>query len=397
MARTQRRQRLPLTPVKRLLDYLKPKPLVNLGRRPRPLSFSSPGSTPKASKRTFQRPAQPACPFHPIPTVTSYVAVQNDSPTSGSIIITTFPTPPFCCHPHLQSMDRDQLLAVARTFNSRLPLSMAIPVRVGRTAGDIRRDIELLVGLRTRPDNNGAQDVPGAPKAIRSRSIAMGSGPGSPADSFSAGQPTSPRSPLAQRSHTCSLLPSLEVLAEEEEEEDEDAGFEQVTRTVRIRQDRVDTPTRQPRWRKASPESVTYRRAAGRPRSKTMPDTKRDLIGSTSDAGDRAFTYDSSLVACTPRYRPHQRGEQALEAGPSKLKRARANTAASRISFGALPSPLASGDMLACSTPRGKRRRTAKSGTASPDKDESSFDLYGASALEERGSDEEQFDSHGEL
>ncbi|KZT25559.1 hypothetical protein NEOLEDRAFT_1024872, partial [Neolentinus lepideus HHB14362 ss-1] len=73
------------------------------------------------------------------------VAVQNDSPTSGSIIITTFPTPPFCCHAHLHTMDRDQLLAVARTFNSRLPVSMEIYIGVERTATDIRRDIELLV------------------------------------------------------------------------------------------------------------------------------------------------------------------------------------------------------------------------------------------------------------
>ncbi|KAI0077480.1 hypothetical protein K474DRAFT_1556026, partial [Panus rudis PR-1116 ss-1] len=75
------------------------------------------------------------------------VALQNSDPDIDSdvVIITALSTIPFCCHADLITMTRDQLVVVADTFNTKLPLALKIDTGAERCDAFIRNSIELLV------------------------------------------------------------------------------------------------------------------------------------------------------------------------------------------------------------------------------------------------------------
>ncbi|EPQ51626.1 hypothetical protein GLOTRDRAFT_96345 [Gloeophyllum trabeum ATCC 11539] len=386
--------RRPFTPVKRLLNCFKPKPTVNLGKRSRSLSCSSTHSpSPLARKSKAKTKAKPSsmlmpCPFHPTPVVQSCVAVESDSPISGSVIITTFPVPPFCCHAHLHSMDREQLRSVAQTINSRLPLALGIDTTASRTDTQIRRDIEVFVGLRKPEDDGGEPRVPGAPKAIRSRTVTMGPPPGVPPSGCRRRQLASPKSPLAGRrgSRAFSMAlgsPMLDIL---EEEDDEDGTMLTIHNRKSVKRRKLgleDPGTPTPVRRAAMKQRVVSHgggsvrpNVAGRTRSKTVPDVRAEA----QPTGERpVFKFDPSFVNCAPRYRPRRRAQQEKTSG---LASPRAYTT---DSLSGLASPLESGSSspVACSTPH-RRGKLA----------DASFDLDG---MEDSDSDEEFFDSLSEL
>jgi hypothetical protein len=137
------------------------------------------------------------------------VAIQNEDRDEDVVIVTTLDEIPFCCHADLLTMNHEQLLAVVKALNVKLPT--ALQINSQGTDAHIRNDIELIVGLR--------QNVPDAPiKAAYERS---GDFDLPVRNRYS---PMSPMSPLARRSRSqgsyTALLasPILDVLQEEAEE-----------------------------------------------------------------------------------------------------------------------------------------------------------------------------------
>jgi len=81
------------------------------------------------------------------PGISARVALQEEDRELDAIVITTLPCFPFCCHEELLLMSRQQLLDVAKTFNSRLPLTAQICIFNGIADTSIRHHIEMLVGI----------------------------------------------------------------------------------------------------------------------------------------------------------------------------------------------------------------------------------------------------------
>ena len=91
------------------------------------------------------------------------IALQNeDQAEEDVVVITKLDTVPFCCHEGLLAMSRDQLVAVARSLNARLPAAMQIDVSTRHPDVFIRHSVEHIVGLR--------RSVPPAPKASKVQS-----------------------------------------------------------------------------------------------------------------------------------------------------------------------------------------------------------------------------------
>ncbi|KAJ3739115.1 hypothetical protein DFH05DRAFT_1407928, partial [Lentinula detonsa] len=89
-------------------------------------------------------------PSHPPPTPTparrhARAALQNMDETYNAVVITALENIPFCCHEDLLTMSRSQLVAVARSLNTKLPSVMRIDISDQRTDFCIRKSIEVLV------------------------------------------------------------------------------------------------------------------------------------------------------------------------------------------------------------------------------------------------------------
>ncbi|KAI6106124.1 hypothetical protein EV401DRAFT_2242089 [Pisolithus croceorrhizus] len=107
------------------------------------------------------------------------VVLQTYSTSTEGIVLTALPSAPFCCHEDLLTMSREKLEDVVRALNEKLPRRMRIGVAVerkdqwvgsnddedlkgaiaGMSDAEIRRKIEVLVGIRKR-EGLGDLNVP---------------------------------------------------------------------------------------------------------------------------------------------------------------------------------------------------------------------------------------------
>jgi hypothetical protein len=65
------------------------------------------------------------------------------------VVVSALAAAPFCCHADLLTMDMNQLTAVARALNDALPPPLRISAEAGCQPGEIRAEIEAIVGLRS--------------------------------------------------------------------------------------------------------------------------------------------------------------------------------------------------------------------------------------------------------
>lgn len=162
---------VPLTPIRRLLRKLKStRPIISLGKRNRDshngaVPFAIQGVTGTSSSSIGSAAAgadlsDSTSTLSYQPAGKSVVALQNEDVPNDTIIITTLPCYPFCCHEDLIMMSRQQLVEVALTLNAHLPLVMQIEISEALTDAHIRHSIEIVIGI--------VPDTPGAPKAARS-------------------------------------------------------------------------------------------------------------------------------------------------------------------------------------------------------------------------------------
>ncbi|KAL4063893.1 hypothetical protein J3A83DRAFT_4081572, partial [Scleroderma citrinum] len=56
------------------------------------------------------------------------VILQTYSASTDGIVLSAFPSAPFCCHEDLLTMPREQLEAVVRALNEKLPRRMQIQI-----------------------------------------------------------------------------------------------------------------------------------------------------------------------------------------------------------------------------------------------------------------------------
>jgi len=76
------------------------------------------------------------------------IALLSEVSADDVIVVSALASAPFCCHADLLSMGTIQLTAVARVLNDALPPSLHINIGAGRKPGEIRAEIEAIVGLR---------------------------------------------------------------------------------------------------------------------------------------------------------------------------------------------------------------------------------------------------------
>jgi hypothetical protein len=154
---------------------------------------------------------------------TARVALQQHDQPLDAIVITTLPSYPFCCHEDLLMMSRSHLVEAAVLLNSRLPACSQIELADGVPDAHIRHSIETLVGI--------VPDMPGAPKAIKSRSFLdtreMLDLLADPEQDTVPSPPTSPLSMRVSRRQEKALpvIMSPPRLLERLEEEDENQFF----------------------------------------------------------------------------------------------------------------------------------------------------------------------------
>ncbi|KAG1726682.1 hypothetical protein EDB19DRAFT_1751927 [Suillus lakei] len=194
----------PQTPIRRVTSLLR-SPL-QISKHARPRSHSMDTVRPSISRPLYYTPP-PA------------VALQTTSPSTDSIIITSFQRAPFCCHEDLVTMLRPELVQVAQSINGRLPKALQIACGDDVEDADIRRAIEVLTGIRTETTRDSVPPVPGAPRAMRTKSMStvLDEAPWDvDIDSSATDDRTIviPSSPLAMR------RPRLEMLKEEQEQEE---------------------------------------------------------------------------------------------------------------------------------------------------------------------------------
>ncbi|KAJ6547212.1 hypothetical protein B0H19DRAFT_860434, partial [Mycena capillaripes] len=73
------------------------------------------------------------------------MALQNDDLTEDAVVITALSMLPFCCHEDLLTMSRPELVAVAESLNTKLPVVLHISVSRTRSDAAIRNEIEFVV------------------------------------------------------------------------------------------------------------------------------------------------------------------------------------------------------------------------------------------------------------
>jgi hypothetical protein len=95
------------------------------------------------------------------------MALQNSDHSIDAVVISTLLKLPFCCHEDLLTMSPSRIVEVAQEMNERLPEALKIDLSQPRDYGDIRRDVEVLVGI---VKSTSGITVPGAPlKRVKSR------------------------------------------------------------------------------------------------------------------------------------------------------------------------------------------------------------------------------------
>jgi hypothetical protein len=196
----------PQTPFRRVVTATF-RSSFQVSRRPRPRSNSLDSARPSISRPIL---------YTPLPAV----ALLTPSPSTDSIIITSLRRAPFCCHEDLVTMSRPKLVEVAQSINRRLPKALQISCNDDLHDTDIRRAIEVLVGIRaeTRP----SAPVLGSPSRVaRTKSMSAALADEAPwdmdVDLSATDSQTSviPSSPLSPRRRA-----RLEILKEEQEHEE---------------------------------------------------------------------------------------------------------------------------------------------------------------------------------
>ncbi|KAG2080051.1 uncharacterized protein F5147DRAFT_739545, partial [Suillus discolor] len=158
---------------------------LQIGIHSRPRSHSTDTVRPSISRPLYYTPP-PA------------VALQTASLSTDSIIITSFQRAPFCCHEDLN-------------INSRLPKALQI------ACGD--DSDRVLTGIRAETARESVPPVPGAPRAVRIKSMnaILDEAPWDvdiDSSTMDERAMVTPSSPLAMR------RPRLEMLREEQEQEE---------------------------------------------------------------------------------------------------------------------------------------------------------------------------------
>lgn len=83
------------------------------------------------------------------PPANSYrIALLSEVSVDDAIVVSALTNAPFCCHADLLTMSAPQLTAVARVLNESLPPPLRIKAEPGCSPGQIRVEIEVVVGLR---------------------------------------------------------------------------------------------------------------------------------------------------------------------------------------------------------------------------------------------------------
>ena len=77
------------------------------------------------------------------------IALLSEVSVDDAIVVSALTTAPFCCHADLLTMSAPQLTAVARVLNESLTPSLRINTEPGCPPGQIRGEIETVVGLRS--------------------------------------------------------------------------------------------------------------------------------------------------------------------------------------------------------------------------------------------------------
>ncbi|KAJ3555313.1 hypothetical protein NM688_g2649 [Phlebia brevispora] len=284
---------MPFTPVVRrfLQDVFRPS--NSLGKRPREADEENDLSTSKDR-------AHPNC-----------LALQNEDVEEDAVVITALNVMPFCCHADLLTMSHEQLISVAETLNAKLPLALQINTRSSDSC--IRNSIEVLVGIR--------RDVPPAPKAKRSLSMAFSSS-GDFADASSTSHLSGNfASPLALRNSTNNALSNktgtfrLDSLREEEEPTPSDRPQK---RRRTIAASPIPTPAQRERVVTRSQSHrlapLRYRPSAAHPASSRMLRTQNQRLPD--------FNFESAYKnVTTARGRGHIRSQSAILTSTPKAER----------------------------------------------------------------------------
>ena len=109
-------------------------------RRTYPVHF--PSITPSPISITPEKPHQSAR------TNCFRIALLSEVSADDVVVVSALASAPFCCHADLLAMGTIQLTAVARVLNDALPPPLHINIGAGRKPGEIRTEIETVVGLR---------------------------------------------------------------------------------------------------------------------------------------------------------------------------------------------------------------------------------------------------------
>lgn len=110
-------------------------------RQAYPVHF--PSTTPSPISVTPEKPRRS-------PRMNSFrIALLSEVSVDDVIVVSALASAPFCCHADLLTMGTNQLIAVASVLNDALPPSLHIDVGAGRKPGEIRAEIEAIVGLRS--------------------------------------------------------------------------------------------------------------------------------------------------------------------------------------------------------------------------------------------------------
>lgn len=77
------------------------------------------------------------------------IALLSEVSVDDAVVVSALASAPFCCHADLLTMSAPQLTVVARVLNESLPPSLRINAEPGCPPGQIRVEIETVVGLRS--------------------------------------------------------------------------------------------------------------------------------------------------------------------------------------------------------------------------------------------------------
>lgn len=288
------------------------------------------------------------------------IALQNEDHEEDAIVITALDIVPFCCHADLITMNRDQLVQVANTLNTKLPLAMQIDTSILRTESFIRKSIELLVGIRS------AGVPPQTPTTNRSLSLSLSQLQPNPEASVSSVVPFSPGLPMPLRNRSNISAsefggsPGLASLLEEDEETqpEDSARPKKRRRTIHASPTASPTPPRRYLLRSQSqrvaplhiksPE-FSQKGRVSRSRSERLPFPRQASVhrNITITRGRGRDKFDCAIMTSTPKPAPRR-------SAPAKTSRAQPE-AESSISISSVSTVSSSSSGSLSSTPRVSR------------------------------------------